>query len=149
VRTGQSGYGLGNAVTYLIFTDRGRGPCILRGTPGVQLLDASGRLLAKPHLEDVASGYVPTFPNTGVGLIPLENQGGAPGPDPEGGIRGQASLPLQYYDDGCDNNLIAALRIRVGDGTLTIPLNLSGGGQGCDMSSQVIVNPFQPAEFPP
>jgi hypothetical protein len=86
--------------------------------------------------------------NAGVGLIPLKNEGDAPGPSPEGGIRGQASLPLQYYDDGCDNNLVAAVRITLVGGALTLPMNLPGGGQGCS-TSNVSIDPFQPAEFAP
>jgi hypothetical protein len=62
-------------------------------------------------------------------------------------MRGQASLPLQYYADGC-NNSIAAIRIRVAAGTLTVPLAVSGGGGGCQ-TTVVFINPFQPAEYEP
>jgi hypothetical protein len=149
VRLGQGFGALGNGITYLIFTDHGTKPCTLRGTPEVQLLDSSGRPLAIPRLHDAASGYVPTFPNNGVGLTPLKNQGSAPGPNPEGGIRSQASLPLQYYEDGCGINLVSALRIRLVGGAFTVLLSLPGGGPGCEMASEVLVNPFQPAEFLP
>lgn len=148
VRTGMSGAGLGNGVSYIIFTDRGTAPCVLRGTPGVQLLDERRRVLIDPHTQDLPMNYVPTMANGGVGLIPLTNEGAAPGPNPEGGIRGQASLPVQYYDDGCDNNLVAALRITLPGGTLTIPFSLPGGGPGCN-TSVISINPFQPAEFAP
>jgi hypothetical protein len=149
VRVGSNGGALGNGITYLIFTDRGTARCTLRGTPNVQLLDARGRPLTFPPLQDLASGYIPTLPNSGVGLLPLRSEGGAPGPDPEGGVRGQASLPLQYYEDGCANS-IAAVRIRVGGGAFTVRLTLSGGpgGQGCN-TTRVFVNPFQPAEYVP
>jgi hypothetical protein len=146
VRVGSSFGALGNGITYVIFTDRGTRRCTLRGTPSVQLLDARGRPLSTPPTVDVASGYIPTLPNGGVGLLPLSSEGVAPGPNPEGGIRGQASLPIQYQDGGC-NGAIAAIRIRVGGGTFTVRLSL-GGGPGCQ-ADKVFISPFQPAEFLP
>ena len=121
VRVGGTYGALGNGITYLIFTDRAQTRCTLRGTPNVQLIDARGLPVAFPPLQDLSSGYVPTLPNDGVGLLPLRSEGGAPGPDPEGGVRGQASLPIQYYQDGCANS-IAAVRIRVGGGVFTVRL---------------------------
>ncbi|MFI5287949.1 MAG: DUF4232 domain-containing protein [Candidatus Dormibacteria bacterium] len=146
VRLGSSFGALGNGITYLILTDRGTRRCTLRGTPSVELLDARGRALSTPPTVDVSSGYVPTLPNGGVGLLPLSSEGVAPGPNPEGGIRGQASLPIQYQDGGC-NSAIAAIRIRVGGGTFTVRLTL-GGGLGCQ-PDKLFVSPFQPAEFLP
>lgn len=148
VRVGGSYVALGNGITYLILTDRGTTPCVLRGTPAVQLLDARGRLLTNPPVHDRASGYIPTLPNGGVGLLPLGSEGVAPGPDPEGGVRGQGSLPLQYSQDGCRNS-IAAIRIRVGGGIFTVPLTIpSPAIQGCQTIT-VWINPFQPAEYLP
>jgi hypothetical protein len=89
--------------------------------------------------------YVPTFPNNGVGLIPLSNQGTSPGPGYQGGIRGQAALPLQYSDI-CANS-VAAIRIRIGGASFTLPLTLGGDGGNCE--STLFVNPFQPAEYVP
>ncbi|MFZ0129030.1 MAG: DUF4232 domain-containing protein [Candidatus Dormiibacterota bacterium] len=146
VRLGSSFGALGNGITYVIFTDRGTRRCTLRGTPSVQLLDARGRPLSTPATVDRASGYVPTLPNGGVGLLPLSNEGAAPGSNPEGGIRGQASLPIQYQDGGC-NSAIAAIRIRVGGGTFTVRLTLAGG-PGCQPDT-IFISPFQPAEFLP
>jgi hypothetical protein len=146
VRLGSSFGALGNGITYVIFTDRGTRRCTLRGTPSVQLLDARGRLLSTPATVDRASGYIPTLPNGGVGLLPLSSEGVAPGPNPEGGIRGQASLPIQYEDGGC-NSAIASIRIRVGGGTFTVRATL-GGGLGCQPDT-VFISPFQPAEFLP
>jgi hypothetical protein len=147
VRVGKGFSNLSNGIMYLIFTDKGRARCALRGTPIVQFLDARGQVLASPRIVDVSSGYVPTLPNSGVGLLPLSSEGAYPGTGPEGGMRGQASLPLQYYADGC-NNSIAAIRIRVAAGTLTVPLAVSGGGGGCQ-TTVVFINPFQPAEYEP
>lgn len=147
VRVGNSFSALSNGITYVIFTDRGRIRCSLRHTPSVQFLDARGRALSTPLIVDQASGYIPTLPNGGVGLLPLPTEGVAPGPSPEGGVRGQASLPFQYSADGCDNS-IAAVRIQVAAGTLTVRMTLSGGGQPCQ-TTKVFINPFQPAEFLP
>ena len=148
IRVGQAFGAAGNGMTYLIFTDRGSSPCTLRGTPTIQLLDDHGLVLTMPPVHDSPSGMIPTYPNDGVQLLPMANEGTPPGPNPEGGIRGQASLPLQYHQDGC-NNSVAAARIEVGGGTFTVPLTIAQpGAQGCDVTSMV-VNPFQPAEFLP
>jgi hypothetical protein len=148
IRVGQVLGALGNGITYIIFTDRGSNPCTLRGTPNVQLLDNRGRLLTVPPVRDLPSGYIPTYPNHGVGLLPLANEGASPGSLPEGGIRGQASLPLQYGQDGC-NNSVAAIRIVVAGGTFTVPLIIPQPGvPGCEVT-RMSVNPFQPAEFLP
>lgn len=147
-RVGQQGGALGNGITYLILTDRGSEPCTLRGTPQIQLLDSHGQLLTMPLVRDVASDYIPTDPNNGVELLPLPSGGASPGPIPEGGIRGQASLPLQYGQDGC-NNSVAAVRVEVAGGTFTVPLTIpQPGAQGCEVT-RMNVNPFQPAEFLP
>jgi hypothetical protein len=147
VRVGVGFSALGNGVTYLIFTNRGSARCTLRGTPIIQLLDARGRPLSYPPVIYRASGYIPTLPNGGVGLLPLGSEGVSPGPYPEGGVRGQASLPFQYAADGCQN-AIAFVRIHVDGGTFTIRMGLSGGGQPC-RTTAVYVNPFQPAEYLP
>lgn len=148
IRVGQVLGAAGNGVTYLIFTDRGSNPCTLRGTPNVQLLDSRGRLLTTPPVRDSSSGYIPTYPNNGVELLPLTTEGASQGPAPEGGVRGQASLPLQYGQDGC-NNSVAAIRIEVAGGTFTVPLHIpQPGAQGCEVT-RMFVNPFQPAEFLP
>ena len=139
----------GSGITYLIFTDRGAAPCTLRGTPAVTLLGTDGRPLAVPAIVKAASGMIPTHPNDGVGLIPLAEQGTAPGPDPEGGVRGQASLPLQY-SDSCANS-VTAVAVDFGSARLTVPLTLGvpeGAPHDCELTS-VVVNPFQPAEFMP
>lgn len=123
-------------------------PLTLRGTPTIQLLDDHGLVLTMPPVHDSPSGMIPTYPNDGVQLLPMANEGTPPGHNPEGGIRGQASLPLQYHQDGC-NNSVAAARIEVAGGTFTVPLTIpQPGAQGCDVTSMV-VNPFQPAEFFP
>jgi hypothetical protein len=148
VRVGQQGGALGNGIVDLIVTDRGKTPCTLRGTPNVQLLDARGRLLTVPSVRDSPSGYIPTYPNDGVELLPLAAEGASPGPFPEGGIRGQASLPLQYGQDGC-NNAVAATRVEVAGGIFTVPLTIpQPGAEGCEVT-RMFVNPFQPAEFLP
>ena len=149
VRMGQEFSNLSHGILYLIVTDQGTKPCTLRGTSDVQLLDKSGHVLAMPRLQYAAADYVPTLANDGVGLTPLSNQGSAPGPSPEGGVRGQASLPVQYFDGGCGNNQVAALRIRVDGVSLTATVSLPGGGPGCMATSGVFVSPFQPAEFSP
>ena len=148
IRVGQVNGAGGNGIAYLIFTDRGTTPCRLRGTPSVQLLDGRGRLLTMPSVTDSSSGYIPTYPNNGVELLPFTTEGASPGPAPEGGIRGQASLPLQYGQDGC-NNSVAAIRLEVAGGTFTVPLTIpQPGAQGCEVT-RMFVNPFQPAEFLP
>jgi Protein of unknown function (DUF4232) len=148
IRVGQINGAGGNGIAYLIFTDRGKTPCSLSGTPKVQLLNARGRLLTMPSVSDSSSGYFPTYPNRGVELLPLTMEGVPPGPVPEGGIRGQASLPLQYGQDGCDNS-VAAARLEVAGGTFTVPLTIpQPGAHGCEVT-RMFVNPFQPAEFLP
>jgi hypothetical protein len=114
----------------------------------VQLLDARGRLLTMPPVRDMSTGYIPTYANRGVELLPSANEGVSPGPDPEGGIRGQAALPLQYGQDGCDN-AVAAVRVQASGGTFTVPITIpQPGAQGCELT-RMSVNPFQPAEFKP
>lgn len=147
MRVGQQGGAGGNGVTYLIFTDRGSSPCVLRGTPTVQFLDSRGRVLRIPSVRDSSSGMFPTYPNNGVGLLPLPSQGTPPGPLPEGGVRGQASLPLQYAHDGCANAL-AAVRVGFATGNLTVSMTIPGASTNCALSS-ITINPFQPAEFMP
>jgi len=149
VRVGRGFSNLGNVIVYLIFTDRGISPCTLRGTPSVQLLDSHDRPLATPRVVDSSMNYVPTFPNNGVGLIPLSNQGIPPGPGYEGGVRGQASLPLQYgQQNGCSNS-VTAIRVRVDGGAFTVPFTIpEPGALGCEVTS-VFINPFQAAEFVP
>jgi Protein of unknown function (DUF4232) len=148
LRVGQELGALGNGVAYIILTNRGSTPCALRGTPNVQLLDGRHRLLTAPPIRDSSTGYIPTHPNDGVELLPLANEGASPGPLPEGGIRGQASLPLQYGQDGC-NNSVAAVRLEVSGWTFTVPLTIpQPGAEGCDVT-RMYVNPFQPAEYLP
>ena len=149
VRVGRGFSNLGNVIAYLIFTDRGASPCTLRGTPSVQLLDARGRDLTQPVVTDASFGYVPTFPNHGVELAPLPGEGSSPGPPPEGGVRGQASLPLQYgQQNGCSNS-VTAIRVRVAGGVFTVPFTIpEPGAMGCEVT-RVFISPFQPAEFVP
>jgi hypothetical protein len=148
VRVGQLLGALGNGVVDLIFTDRGKTPCTLRGTPGVELLNNRGQILTMPPVRDLSSGYIPTYPNEGVELLPLASEGASPGPVPEGGIRGQASLPLQYGEDGCDNS-VAAIRVVVAGWTFRVPVTIpQPGAEGCEVT-RMFVNPFQPAEFLP
>lgn len=149
VRVGRGFSNLGNVIVYLIFTDRGTSPCTLRGTPSVQLLDARGRDLTQPVVTDAGFGYVPTFPNDGVGLTPVPREGSPPGQPPEGGVRGQASLPLQYgQQNGCSNS-VAAIRIRITGGAFTVPFTIpEAGADGCEIT-RLLINPFQPAEFAP
>jgi hypothetical protein len=147
MRLGQQSGAGGNGITYLIFTDRGTAPCTLRGTPSVQLLGANGKPLATPSVQYATTGMFPTLPNNGVGLIPLADQGTPPGPLPEGGIRGQASLPLQYPHDGCANS-VAGVTVHLASGDLATPLTIPGPATDCQLTS-VFVNPFQPAEYMP
>lgn len=147
MRLGQQSGAGGNGITYLIFTDRGGSSCVLHGSPIVQFLDANGRLLRVPSAQASSTGMFPTYPNHGVGLIPIPDQGTPPGPLPEGGIRGQASLPLQYPHDGCANS-IAAVRVTLPSGSLTVPMTVPGASTNCTVT-MIMVNPFQPAEFMP
>lgn len=149
MRVGRQAGAGGNGITYLIFTDRGEARCVLRGTPRVTLLGSDGRALAVPSIVDTASGMFKTYPNDGVGLIPLADQGTSPGPVPEGGVRGQASLPLQNTHDGCATS-VAAAAVDLGGARLTVPLTLIGTTEaGSCQITEVDVNPFQPAEFYP
>lgn len=145
MRLGQQGGAGGNGYTYLIFTDRGAAPCVLRGTPSVTLLGNDGRPLTAPSVAETPSGMIPTLANDGVGLVPFADQGSAPGPLPEGGQRGQAALPLQYPHDGCANS-VAAVSVALGGGLFTVPLSLPGAASNCQLTL-VEVNPFQPAEY--
>ena len=144
----------GNALTYLIFTNLGTTPCLLQGTPRVSFLGSDGLPLTTPSVVDAPSGYFPSDPNDGVALIPLTDEGTGPGPAPEGGVRGQASLPLQYQN-GCANS-VAAVAVDVGGGRLVEPFTLNtivpGGNLNCQSVAAggtfvVTVNPFQPAEY--
>ncbi|MGH7685245.1 MAG: DUF4232 domain-containing protein [Candidatus Dormibacteria bacterium] len=147
LRLGQQGGAGGNGYTYLIFTDRGTAPCVLRGTPTVTLLGGDGRPLTVPSVTESPSGMFKTLANDGVGLVPLTDQGTAPGRLPEGGQRGQAALPLQYPRDGCANS-VATVSVELGGGRLTVPLTLPGAVSNCQVTL-VEVNPFQPAEYEP
>jgi Protein of unknown function (DUF4232) len=142
LRVGIQGGAGGSGELLLVFTDRGPGPCTLRGTPSVRLLDASGRVLSSPPVDDRPGGMFPTYPNAGVGLVPLSSAGvtGA------AGIRGQAELPLQYLDSMCAT-AIAGVRVTLPTGNLSTSVPPLGGNfPGCFQPS-VSVNPFQPAEY--
>ena len=145
MRLGQQYVASQNGIVFLIFTDRGSAPCTLQGTPEVQFLDASGDSTG-PTVQDEPSGggYFYTLPTDGVGLIPLGTEGTAPGPGWEGGIRGQASLPLQYDPAGCANS-IAAVEVTISSEVFSAPLTI-GGQTPCNFSNMSIT-PFQPAEF--
>ena len=134
----QSGAG-GNGVTFLILTDRGRDRCVLRGTPIVAFLDEHGREVSLAVRYE-PSGYFPAIPNDGVGLLPFAD--GSSGVVV--GIRGEAVLPLQYSDLDCSTP-VAAIRVSMDEGTVTIPATLPlGNTPGC-LKPAIIVNPFQPA----
>ena len=147
VRTGQQGGAGGSGYLYLIVTNRSSKPCTLRGTPPLRLLDGSGADLSTPAVVNTPSGMFPTLPNDGVELVPLADQGSPPGPLPEGGVRGQASLPLQYAHDGCSNR-IAAASLLIAGRLSTVPLSIPGAATGCAIT-EIDVNPFQPAEYAP
>ena len=107
----------------------------------MQFLDSHGRVLATPTVRDEPTGYVPTIPNSGVGLLPLSD----PGQPGASGVRGQAALPLQYSDNECATS-VAAVQLTLSSGSLTAALTLPGSDfSGC-LTAPVTVNPFQPAE---
>jgi hypothetical protein len=124
----------GSGLTYLVLTDRGNSPCVLKGTPVVAFLDLLGHVV-EISVRDQPSGSIPTIPNDGVGLLPMSS--------PEDGVSGQADLPLQYGDFTC-NNAIASVRVTIGSGSLSVPIDIFKGVSGCPPLA-VIVNPFQPA----
>jgi hypothetical protein len=141
LRLGVQGGAGGNGVALLVVTDKGDGPCTLRGTPSVSFLDSSGRMLATPSVDHQPSGYFPATPNSGVGLLPLSD----PGMSGSAGIRGQAALPLQYSDNECATS-VARAQIVLPSGSLSAAFQLFGSAfPGCQPPS-VSVNPFQPAE---
>jgi hypothetical protein len=141
MRIGVEGGAGGSGITYLIFTDRGAGPCTLRGTPTVRFFDDQGRIPASPSVQAVSTGVFPTIPNSGVGLVRSTD----PGASGTGGIRGQAALPLQYSDNQCPTP-VARVSVVLPSGSLTVPIQLFGNNfAGCTPAA-VVVNPFQPGE---
>jgi hypothetical protein len=139
--TPASGAG-GSGEVILLFTDRGSHPCTLRGTPIVRFVDAKGRIVASPSVRASLGGMFPTYPNNGVGLVPLPPTTASGGY----GVRGQAALPLQYSDLMCATS-VASVRVILSSGTLSAPLQLPGAPFRPCLAPTVSVNPFQPAEY--
>lgn len=124
----------------LVFTDRGPTPCVLQGTPQVRFLDDKGETSAVSVVYS-SQGMFPTWPNDGVGLVPLSTQ------PPPRGVRGQAGLPMQGSSLMCPFNASRAV-ISLPSGALVAWLGIDGTGPsfaGC-LPPSVTVNPFQPAE---
>jgi Protein of unknown function (DUF4232) len=144
VRVGIQGGAGGNGITYLVFTDHGAGSCKLDGTPTVRFLNAHGGILSTVRVVDASGGYVPTFANNGVGLLPLADAG-SPGSN---GVRGQAALPLQYRDGACPS-AVRQVQVVLTTGIITTPVAISGLQSPDCTPLSVVVNPFQPADWSP
>ncbi len=138
LRLGIEGGVGGDGITRVVVTDRGSSPCVLEGTPQVDLLDSQGRKLSSPEVVKSTGGQISPIPNHGVGLIPTSE--GASGAT---AIQGQAVLPLQYVN-GCISP-VAAVRVTFAGGSFTLPLKISPEGtQAGGACSVVYVNPLQP-----
>jgi hypothetical protein len=76
MRSGTFGAGAGSAAEILVLTDAGPRRCTLRGTPEVHFLDQRGQVVPLAVLDQTGGlGFFPAVPNSGVGLIPLANDG--------------------------------------------------------------------------
>lgn len=137
----------GNVITSFAFSGKGSSDCFLNGTPGVTLLDSTGRALDfKPR--------APYFPPTVIGPVLV---GVAPLPPAHTGIKyGQASLTIDWVSqpEACSGQAgvsIASARIDVpGGGALVVAVGAAPQGYPC---AGVGVDPFEglavPASAPP
>lgn len=99
----RQGGGFGSAAGTIVFTDTSTSPCTLKGVPGLQLLDATGRVLATP------SGGHPSM--SAVRLAPGSNH--------------TASL-IVYWFNWCGTApgpLTMRITLTSGGGTILAPFN--------------------------
>ena len=146
---GQGGGGLGHYGMPLIFTNRGTRPCTLRGFPtSVHLLDAGGHGVTQYRLALVDGGYIPSYANAGVELLPGIASGG-----PNDPVSGQAYLLLQMAVPVCGSAQVATVVVTMRDGGLFRFHAPFGGVQvpGCAPTQQypVMVSSFQQPGYQP
>jgi len=111
--TGVAGAGLSHYAVQLVFTDHGGAACVLRGFPrSVRFLDASGNLVTDYPIALDDGGYITTYPNAGVELLPGVQDGGAE----DRAVAGQAFLQLQTLDVLCGHATVAAVLVVLSDG---------------------------------
>jgi hypothetical protein len=144
MRSGISGAGAGTAALVLVLTDVGSGRCVLRGTPAIRFLDDHGRAVDMPVLDQTGGlGFFPALPNSGVGLLPLKNEGvtGA------AGVRGQAGVEVAWPDGMCAISApIMRVQVVLPTGTLSVPLQIFGfGSTGCQRPGATVTQ-YEPAE---
>jgi hypothetical protein len=146
---GAGGGGLGHYGVPLIFTDRGATPCALGGLPSsVQFLDAHGRRVTEYRAALADGGYMGTYPNGGVELLPGISSGG-----PNDPVRGQAFLVLQMDNPICGSASVAVEVVTLRDGDVFRFDAPFGGEQvpGCVSTQQypVMVSSFQQPGYQP
>jgi hypothetical protein len=111
--TGFSGVGLSHVAVQLVFTDGGTEPCILRGFPAsVQFLDSRGHLVTEYPVALADGGYVTTYANEGVELVPGVREGGAQ----DRAVPGQTFLQFQTLDILCGHAVVTAVVVTLADG---------------------------------
>jgi hypothetical protein len=148
LRLGLHDGGAGTGATVLVITDRGPGRCVLRGTPKVEFVDASGRVINVP-VDDTPNGFFAPSPNapppnSAVGLLPLARAG----TDGAAGVRGQAAIQLEYSDFACATSApVARVVIMLSTGSLATPMALPGYGTSGCLPPGVRVTPFRAAEI--
>jgi hypothetical protein len=121
----------------LIFTDRGSAPCTLSGFPrSVRLLDGHGNVVTEYQVVLADGGYMTTYPNDGVELLPTVA--------PTAAYTGQADLLLQLDTTLCGRTAVATVLVTLRDGGV-FRFNASFGGStnGCESPSSVMMSSFQ------
>ncbi len=151
---GPGGGGLGHYGAPLIFTDRAATPCTLSGFPtSVRFLDAKGHRVTEYRVALADGGYIPTYANAGVELLPRIASGG-----PNDPVKGQTYLLLQSDIPICGSATVATVVVTLRDGGVFRFDAPFGGAQvpGCAPTAQypMMVSSFQqpgyqPAELTP
>ena len=146
---GLGGGGLGHYGVPLIFTDRGSTPCTLRGFPSsVQFFDAHGHRVTDYRIALADGGYITSYANAGVELLPGIASGG-----PNDPVNGQTYLLLQMDTPMCGGASVATVVVRLRDGGIFRFDTAFGGIQvtGCAPTAQypVTVSSFQQPGYQP
>jgi hypothetical protein len=111
--TGFDGVGLGHYGVELVFVDHGATPCALRGFPAsVRFFEASGHAVTEYPIALSNGGYMATYPNDGVELLPGLSDGGPH----DRAIAGQTFLQLQLVNNLCGRATVKAVVVALSDG---------------------------------
>ena len=147
--TGPGGGGLGHYGLPLIFTDRGASPCTLSGFPtSVRFLAASGHRVTEYRVAFANGGYIASYANAGVELLP-----GIASRSSNDPVNGQSYLILQMANPICGTSAVTTVVVTMRDGGAFRFDAPFGGAQvpGCAPTQQypVMVSSFQQPGYQP